>query len=608
MSGGIVGQEFDFRDLARDPFVERMFTLEIFGWDPAAAAQKNLYFSTHPFATGPMDLPANQIFEPRLSNRFSIHRALFAPGLLAGRSEAGVGSLTLVNNDGALDYMATLAITGRPVRVSMGGVEWGYTYFGFVFQGTCDGIDFTEDAITIRLRDRIQLLDRELQELRLDSTIVNNPDVYNRLRPKVLGTVKNIEPVYVGTDVNGKPIYHTNDNTGWVWVKAVYDRGVPLTRTTAAIPAAGQFKGLVNYGSITLAAEPAGTLTADIIQLHDGINTTLTNLNMPLAVNGIYTFTLPEPRDFPVGGKVVIHPRTYGNWYLNHYEGTVTAASAPGEEPITITVKINEASSQATTAAPVANADWSIWSAGHPLKLLVDAFSHPGQEFADMVEPLSWGTRQQWSAAWPDQAGIWLPEGGNAIDILDYIATGSSMYYYFNRDGGFSYGRLFRPEQWTDISAYLTPTEIVRLERMATDEPVWSTTVRRDRNWTVMKKGDLAGGVTQAFRQFALEEWRSDTLVNTAIRTNYPNARTLDVNSIFTSGLNPGLATTLRNIFQIRRDYFRTTVKTAGVLIDLGHVVNVTFPRWGLNAGKNFLVIDIEDNYDTNEIVLGLWG
>ena len=57
-----------------------------------------------------------------------------------------------------------------------------------------------------------------------------------------------------------------------------------------------------------------------------------------------------------------------------------------------------------------------------------------------------------------------------------------------------------------------------------------------------------------------------------------------------------------------RRDFFSVTVKTQAFQIELGETAELTHSRFGLSAGKKFVVVGIAERAVVNEAVLDLWG
>lgn len=62
-----------------------------------------------------------------------------------------------------------------------------------------------------------------------------------------------------------------------------------------------------------------------------------------------------------------------------------------------------------------------------------------------------------------------------------------------------------------------------------------------------------------------------------------------------------------------RRDFTRarSRARSASIRIfalDLGQTVTVTYPRHGLEDGRNFVVVGMVEDSSQNEITLDLWG
>jgi hypothetical protein len=64
-------------------------------------------------------------------------------------------------------------------------------------------------------------------------------------------------------------------------------------------------------------------------------------------------------------------------------------------------------------------------------------------------------------------------------------------------------------------------------------------------------------------------------------------------------------------LYKTRRDMYEVTVRvdaSTAALLDLGKVVTLQLPRFGLNSGKLFLITGITTNMRGYRFDLTLWG
>ncbi|NQV43529.1 MAG: hypothetical protein HQ501_01395, partial [Rhodospirillales bacterium] len=67
-------------------------------------------------------------------------------------------------------------------------------------------------------------------------------------------------------------------------------------------------------------------------------------------------------------------------------------------------------------------------------------------------------------------------------------------------------------------------------------------------------------------------------------------------------------ASRLLNLYKANRDLFRVRVKTQPFALELADNVRITYPRFGLDAGKAFRIIGLVEDAASNEVELTLWG
>jgi hypothetical protein len=86
------------------------------------------YLSEAGHITEPTEQPANQFFEPRLTEAFGFSRSLATRDGFAGRTADGTGEIRGLNTDGFFDTpIARFSIDGRQVRVKRRALGGSYS-------------------------------------------------------------------------------------------------------------------------------------------------------------------------------------------------------------------------------------------------------------------------------------------------------------------------------------------------------------------------------------------------------------------------------------------------------------------------------------------------
>lgn len=229
-----------------------------------------LRFSSGDYTSPP---PDNQYYENRLKQPALFTNSAFGNAIIQSSGTAGFGEATLVNNDGALEYLVDYAIDGREMRVKLREADGT---INTVIVGTVQSISFEENQVSIRLRSPSEEFDLEHpHEKYLGNNVLpdgvegTEDDIKGTRKPEVYGSVMNASPVLVNT---AKLVYEFHRYDTEADLIAVYDRGILLTHEdvyvslaallAATIPAShyGIFAGYLRLGS-----QPDGEITADVV-------------------------------------------------------------------------------------------------------------------------------------------------------------------------------------------------------------------------------------------------------------------------------------------------------------------------------------------------------
>ncbi len=215
------------------------------------------------------------------------------------------------------------------------------------------------------------------------------------------------------------------------------------------------------------------------------------------------------------------------------------------------------------------------------------------------------------AAAMAGEIGIYISqnETPSTAQVLSMLMAAVGGWWGAGRDGRIRAGRLTKPEDRSP-NLYLDIYKILTLEPEDAPVPRWRQRVGYQPNWTPQRGEDLATSVDAARRQFLTEPTRVVQSADSTVRVRHLQA--LDPQPLPTlyesSTAALTLATYLLALHSPDRKIYRVTVGRLAYLVDLQSVVRVTWPRFGLNQGKNFAVIGIREDAQRNETTLRLWG
>jgi hypothetical protein len=165
---------------------------------------------------------------------------------------------------------------------------------------------------------------------------------------------------------------------------------------------------------------------------------------------------------------------------------------------------------------------------------------------------------------------------------------------------------------FTDRDIVRSASGEARIERLSLPYTVpWkSWGVGYNVNWTVQTGGDLALGVTQSRRQFLEADSRFVYVQDTAIALAHRTSSGAPLRRCLFGPKESAEeeAQRLIEFYSLDRAMYSVVVKTALFSVEIGQTVRITYDRWNLAGGQNFVVIDVLDNADAVETELVLFG
>lgn len=210
----------------------------------------------------------------------------------------------------------------------------------------------------------------------------------------------------------------------------------------------------------------------------------------------------------------------------------------------------------------------------------------------------------------PYQLGIRVSGTETTLNVLSKIAESVGAWFGFDRFGILQCGRLEAPSGTPTTT--LDEVSVTTLERIAQDTlPVWKCTFEYGINNTT-QTSDIAGSVTSARKAWIAQGSRKVVVEDAATLVVHAMARELERTTYMVSEAN---ATTEANrvlaLHSVRRDTYRVSGQMSArafLPVDIGQVVTLVWPRFGLESGKLMVIVGLRMDFGSNAIELTLWG
>jgi hypothetical protein len=208
--------------------------------------------------------------------------------------------------------------------------------------------------------------------------------------------------------------------------------------------------------------------------------------------------------------------------------------------------------------------------------------------------------------------GLYVKDETRVATVLDRITQSVGAWWSTDTDGLIRIKRLDAPSG--SPAMVLTASNLIDLARVPLSDgglPNYRVTVRCVPNLTVQTSG-LVGQVTSARRARLAQPYQDGVAEDLAVKTAYLLApdRTVDT-LIACRSRGEEEADRLLALYQVKRDRFEVTVIADAAMlaaIDLGVVASITYPRYGLDAGKLFRVLGYQLDPTAGTASLTLWG
>jgi len=212
------------------------------------------------------------------------------------------------------------------------------------------------------------------------------------------------------------------------------------------------------------------------------------------------------------------------------------------------------------------------------------------------------------------ELGVWCASETTIAAVLDQLAASVGAWWGFDRLGVLRMQQLAVP--MGSPACTLTEAEIINIDRIESSDtgrgiPAHRVKLRYQRNGTV-QNNDLAGSVTAARRAWLAAEWREVVATDSAVQTAHLLSPELTFDALMTSASAAQTECDRRlTLYKTRRDRIelRAAITPAmAAALDLGAVVQITHPRFGMAAGRLLRVLGMQHDLQKNRVDLTLWG
>jgi len=205
---------------------------------------------------------------------------------------------------------------------------------------------------------------------------------------------------------------------------------------------------------------------------------------------------------------------------------------------------------------------------------------------------------------WDERYGVYITDPQNVREIIEQTNVQHCGYTYINQSGQIAFNWLKEPEVTEDYD--LQEYDVVSVDTEPDGAPGLSDSVASQKNWHVFTDGDVALSVSQSDKDKVTREYQSlytsttTTSGGTPFDDFYAHARNGCYLKTLSNNVPSDLITHLENLYDVKRKFYIIEINVDDLLIamkmNIGETIKLTWPRWGLESGKNLIIKKIEYN------------
>lgn len=209
--------------------------------------------------------------------------------------------------------------------------------------------------------------------------------------------------------------------------------------------------------------------------------------------------------------------------------------------------------------------------------------------------------------------GYYLRETTTAADVLQAAMASIGGYYFVNRLGKVQVGQLTAPG--TSVRT-LTDTQIAGQISIEPDgAPGLSDGIGSSRNWDQYRESEVAGSVTETFKQQISRRYQTEYRTSTQVAEPYEHAigRPLMDTMLIDDTAASNELERFASLYDSERKFYRVPIALEAVNFDdildeLGETYTIETDRFGMAAGLLLVLVGVEGNFLDNDVQLIMWG
>jgi hypothetical protein len=230
-----------------------------------------------------------------------------------------------------------------------------------------------------------------------------------------------------------------------------------------------------------------------------------------------------------------------------------------------------------------------------------------GQIQNDQVSNGRFDTATIWSTGtgWTISGGVANAAAGTASDLSQTLSVDQGQTFYLTAQISVSAGTIQPKIGGVALGSPISTTTNFRMQFTA-----GSTTPAL----TFSKDASFVGtidNVSVTVRDFLFfqEQWRQVLAYNGTIRAVYGQGAIAETIDMYLDQSTDAQTEINRQLTLLTlRDVFEVSAKTQPFVADIGSVVKLTDTRFGLSAGRLFIVLGLNEDASVNSVTLTLWG
>lgn len=200
-----------------------------------------------------------------------------------------------------------------------------------------------------------------------------------------------------------------------------------------------------------------------------------------------------------------------------------------------------------------------------------------------------------------------------ALEACDIVMNSVGAWFGSDASGVFRCGRVVLPSGGS--VGTITATEVLSVERIANNDPgigipAWKVKLGYQRLWAT--QDDVTASVTADRKGYLAQEYRRVEASDSAVLTANTTSPEIEFLTVLVNAADAASEASRRlTLYKSRRDMLQLRVRVDVALasaLDIGKVVTLQLNRYGLSAGKQFLVIGLRTDMRNRQFDLTLWG